>query len=145
MGWKERQGQLTMAKLTAKQQAFCEEYMIDLNATQACIRAGYSESTAKEMGYENLTKPHIAEVIGELQAKRSAKTEITAEWVLSGIKANTAKAEQDDNLAMAFKGYELAGRHLALFTDNTSHSGAIVTDMSNWSEAQVDEFIASHK
>jgi hypothetical protein len=49
--------------------------------------------------------------------KRSAKTEITAEWVLSGIKETTIKAVNDDNHAMAFKGYELAGKHLKLFTD----------------------------
>lgn len=113
-----------MAKLTAKQQAFCEEYLIDLNATQAAIRAGYSEKTASEMGYENLGKPQIAEVIAELMDKRSAKTELTADWVIKGILANTRKAEQDDNLAMAFKGYELGGRHLKMFTDKTELTGA---------------------
>lgn len=72
---------ITLA-LTAKQQRFVEEYLIDLNATQAAIRAGYSESTAKEMGYENLTKPHIQEKIQELMAERSARTQITADMVL---------------------------------------------------------------
>lgn len=52
-----------MAKLTAKQQRFCDEYLIDLNATQAAIRAGYSEKTAKSIGQENLTKPDIKEYI----------------------------------------------------------------------------------
>jgi phage terminase small subunit len=106
-----------MAKLTTKQEAFCKEYLIDLNATQAAIRAGYSEKTAYSIGNENLSKPEIAERIQEAMAKRSAETEITAEWVLKGIKATTVKAELDDNLAMAFKGYELAGKHLKLFTD----------------------------
>ena len=46
-------------KLTAKQQKFIDEYLIDLNATQAAIKAGYNEKCAKEIGYENLTKPHI--------------------------------------------------------------------------------------
>lgn len=50
-------------KLTPKQQLFCDEYLIDLNATQAAIRAGYSEKTAKEIGCENLTKPHIRDYI----------------------------------------------------------------------------------
>ena len=113
-----------MPKLTAKQQAFCEEYLVDLNATQAAIRAGYSEKTASEMGYENLSKPQIAEVITELMAKRSAKTELTADWVIKGILANTLRAEQDDNLAMAFKGYELGGRHLKMFTDKQEITGA---------------------
>lgn len=51
-----------MAGLTDKQQRFVDEYLIDLNATQAAIRAGYSEKTAKEIGSENLTKPNIAKV-----------------------------------------------------------------------------------
>ena len=52
-----------MAKMTAKQKRFCDEYLIDLNATQAAIRAGYSENTAKQIGQENLTKPDLQEYI----------------------------------------------------------------------------------
>lgn len=52
-----------MAKLTAKQQRFCDEYLVDLNATQAAIRAGYSEKTAAVIATENLRKPNIAEYI----------------------------------------------------------------------------------
>ena len=54
---------MVVAKLTAKQRRFCDEYLIDLNATQAAIRAGYSEKTAKSIGQENLTKPDIKEYI----------------------------------------------------------------------------------
>lgn len=59
-----------MAGLTDKQQRFVDEYLIDLNATQAAIRAGYSEKTANEIGAENLAKPSIAKAIAEAQAKR---------------------------------------------------------------------------
>lgn len=52
-----------MANLTAKQQRFCDEYLIDLNATQAAIRAGYSEKTAKQIAAENLSKPYLKEYI----------------------------------------------------------------------------------
>ncbi len=52
-----------MAKMTAKQQRFCDEYLIDMNAAQAAIRAGYSKKTAKQIGQENLTKPDLAEYI----------------------------------------------------------------------------------
>lgn len=52
-----------MAKLTAKQQRFCDEYLIDLNATQAAIRAGYSEKTAYRTGADNLRKPQIKSYI----------------------------------------------------------------------------------
>ena len=71
-----------MANLTPKQQRFVEEYLKDLNATQAAIRAGYSEKTAKEIGSENLTKPNIAKAIQEAQNKRTKQTEIDAAYVL---------------------------------------------------------------
>lgn len=74
-----------MAELTSKQRRFVEEYLIDLNATQAAIRAGYSEKTAGSVGSENLQKPEIAEAIGEAQAKRSKRTEITQDRVLQEL------------------------------------------------------------
>ena len=58
------------SELTAKQQTFCDEYLIDLNATQAAIRAGYSKKTAKSIGQENLTKPDIAEYIEQRLSDR---------------------------------------------------------------------------
>lgn len=70
------------SNLTDKQKIFCEEYLIDLNATQSAIRAGYSEKTAKQIGTENLSKPALAEYIAELKAKRSESTAINAAWVL---------------------------------------------------------------
>lgn len=71
-----------MAKLTDKQELFAREYLKDLNATQAAIRAGYSEKTAKETGYENLTKPHIQELIAELNKDRLDRLQINADYVL---------------------------------------------------------------
>ena len=71
-----------MAKMTAKQQLFCDEYLIDLNATQAAIRAGYSEKTARKIGQENLTKPDIQEYIQKKKADREQRTEITQDMVL---------------------------------------------------------------
>lgn len=68
--------------LTPKQRYFCEEYLVDLNATQAAIRAGYSEKTARQTGQENLSKPDIQAYIAEGMAKRSARTEITVDRVL---------------------------------------------------------------
>ena len=59
-----------MAKMTAKQQRFCDEYLIDLNATQAAIRAGYSEKTAKVIAAENLTKPNLKTYIDERMAEK---------------------------------------------------------------------------
>lgn len=59
-----------MAKMTEKQKRFCDEYLIDLNATQAAIRAGYSENTARQIANENLTKPYIRQYIDERLAEK---------------------------------------------------------------------------
>ena len=62
-----------MEKMTAKQQRFCDEYLIDLNATQAAIRAGYSKKTATVIGAENLTKPYIKEYIEKRMAEKESE------------------------------------------------------------------------
>lgn len=74
-----------MSKLTDKQRAFIHEYMIDKNATQAAIRAGYSKSTARMIGSENLAKPAIKAEIDKLLNKLNEKAGLTAELVLSSI------------------------------------------------------------
>lgn len=60
-----------MANLTPKQQRFVEEYLIDLNATQSAIRAGYSEKTADSIGLQLLRKTQVAEAIAGAKAERS--------------------------------------------------------------------------
>jgi len=69
-------------KLTAKQQCFVAEYLVDMNATQAAIRAGYSAKTAGAIGDEVLKKPEIAEAIKSAMDARSERTEITQDMVL---------------------------------------------------------------
>ena len=59
--------------MTAKQMRFCDEYLIDLNATQAAIRAGYSKKTARVIGQENLLKPAIKEYIDNRMAEKEAE------------------------------------------------------------------------
>ena len=72
--------------MTPKQARFVQEYMVDLNGTQAAIRAGYSEKTAQEIASENLSKPIIASAIESHQADRAANVGIDAEWVLRRYK-----------------------------------------------------------
>ena len=76
-----------MAKLTEKQKRFVAEYMVDLNATAAARRAGYSEKTAEVIGYENLRKPQIMAAIHERQQNLQGKLEITQEAVLQELAA----------------------------------------------------------
>jgi len=71
--------------LNARQVRFVEEYLVDFNATQAAIRAGYSKRTASEQGYDLLRKPQIAEAIQAKQRELSAKTGITVERVVQEL------------------------------------------------------------
>lgn len=134
-----------MNDLTPKQEMFCKEYIIDLNATQAAIRAGYSEKTAKEIGCENLTKPNVSKRVQELLDERSKRTEISADYVLNGIKELTERCIQAVPVVQdgeptgeykfeanaALKGYELLGKHLKLFTDKIEHAGGVtIKDIS---------------
>lgn len=73
-----------MAKLTDKQKRFCEEYLVDLNATQAAIRAGYKNA---DIGRRLVTKSHVSKYIEELKSDRSKRTEITADRVLEELAA----------------------------------------------------------
>lgn len=68
--------------MTNKQKRFCEEYLIDLNATQAAVRAGYSTSTAGAIGAENLKKPQIRACIDKALAEQSKRTGVTADRVV---------------------------------------------------------------
>lgn len=71
--------------MTKKQKRFVEEYLIDLNATQAAIRAGYSPDTAKSIGSENLTKPDIQARIAKAMAERSKRTGVNADRVVTEL------------------------------------------------------------
>ena len=71
------------SKLTEKQKRFCDEYIIDCNATQAAIRAGYSENSAKEIGAENLTKPLIKSYIDARMAEKRKPIIATQDEVLA--------------------------------------------------------------
>lgn len=74
-----------MAELNERQKRFCSEYIIDLNGTQAAIRAGYSPKTANRIASENLSKPDIQNVIDKLINDREKRTNITQEFVLNEL------------------------------------------------------------
>lgn len=74
-------------RLTAKQQAFVTEYLVDLNATQAAIRAGYSEKNADKIGSELLGKTGVAEAVQAALNERAKRTEITADRVIAELAA----------------------------------------------------------
>lgn len=121
--------------LTDKQAKFVDEYLIDLNATQAAIRAGYSANRASEIGYQQLRKTTVQEAIAEAMEKRSKRVQRTADDVMRDLAAIRADAMQivrdkDGNAVMldkpsAIKTLELEGKHLAMWTDKQQLSGDV--------------------
>ena len=127
-----------MAKLTAKQQRFCDEYLIDLNATQAAIRAGYSKKTANRIGTENLSKLVIREYIENRRAEKEAalianQDEVlkyltsvlrgqskSTEIVIEGLGDGSTKArkmEKEPSEKDKLKAAELLGKRYGLYTE----------------------------
>lgn len=115
---KQQQNTVEPTKLTPKQEKFCREYIVDLNAKQAAIRAGYAKKTAKVIACQNLTKLNVRNFIAELQQTTAKKTELTAERVLTELSniGFSDEVRMNDKL----KALELLGKHLSLFTDNIS-------------------------
>jgi len=110
---------------------FCREYLIDLNATQACIRAGYSKKTARSVGSENLTKPCIQKEIQRLKAKRYEKIDLTIDKVLKDLEYVRQKTLGEGQYSVSLKATELQGKHLAMFTDKTQVEGEVSMPIIN--------------
>lgn len=111
--------------LTPKQARFVDEYLIDLNATQAAIRAGYSARTAQQAGAENLSKPVIQAAIQAKQADRAARVELTTDFVVNELRAIVR--DKDTPTGAKVQALGLLGKHLAMFTDKIQHAGTIKT------------------
>ena len=120
--------------VTPKQKRFCEEYLVDCNATQAAIRAGYSEKTAKTIGSENMAKPDIKSYIDERLSEMQSKTIADATEVLQYLTSVLRGDVKDETLRFVGDGYqektkiqvgakdrtkaaELLGKRYGLFTD----------------------------
>lgn len=111
--------------LGARQLRFIQEYLVDLNATQAAIRAGYAKKTAKEIGCENLTKPNIAAKIAELQAERAQRVGVDADEVLEHLNA-IATSDIRDYLSFGPNGVTL--KDSSLLTDKQARAIAKVKE-----------------
>lgn len=134
--------------LSDKQRRFVQEYLVDLNATQAAIRAGYSERTASRIGPQLIGKNWVREAIEKAQAKRAQRVEVTQDYVISNLveiversmqrapvtnrKGEQIKDSKGRNVwcfdaKAANKALELLGKHLGLFSDRvqTEVSGGL--------------------
>ncbi len=125
-----------MAKpLTPKQEIFCLEYLIDLNATQAAIRAGYSEKTAHSIGNENLIKPAIQARIADAMKERSESTKIDAAYVLkmsNELLLRCMVDGEDFSPSGAGKALDLIGKHVNVqaFNEKSTNETTLKVDKS---------------
>ncbi|MGN1031660.1 MAG: terminase small subunit [Butyricicoccaceae bacterium] len=128
--------------MTEKQKRFADEYLVDSNATQAAVRAGYSKKTAGSIGQENLKKPEIKSYIDEELARLKAENIADAQEVMEYLTSVLRGESRSSVLCMAgegtqeviekppdekekLKAAELLGRRYSLFTDKMSVSGAV--------------------
>lgn len=139
---------MTDKKLTPKQELFVQEYLKDLNATQAAIRAGYSENTARAIGQENLTKPVIKAAVEKAMSERVERIQVDQDYVLRVItetiercmqaapvrdaQGNPVMVETPDgevvpayafNPQAVLKGAELLGKHKGMFVEKREVTG----------------------
>ena len=146
--------------LTQRQSRFVAEYLIDLNGTQAAIRAGYSAKTANEQASRLLANVNIQAAIQEAMKARQERTELTAQSVIDDIQAikldamkeiadNNGNMRMSDRTA-ALKATELIGKHIGMFRERvelTGRNGGQVQvsniDVSNISTAALAELMAA--
>lgn len=108
--------------LTPKQERFVQEYLVDLNATAAAIRAGYKETTAAQQGHNLLRKPAIELAVQAARADLAKRTEVTQDYVIKKLKEIVEKEAadcQDSNLKYSNKirALELIGKYLGMFAE----------------------------
>lgn len=124
-----------MIRLTVKQKRFCDEYLIDCNATQAAIRAGYSKKTAGAVGYENLKKPQIKEYIDQqlkmIENNNIADAQEVMEYLTNVMRGESRSSvlsmcgdgmqtviEKPPDEKEKIKAAELIGKRYGMFKDN---------------------------
>ena len=114
-----------MANLTPKQQRFVEEYLIDLNATQAAIRAGYSEKTAQEQSSRLLSNVMVQEAVQKAKNKLSERTELTVDMVVQGLLKEAQDYAEGSTQSARVSAWAHLGKHLGMFKDKIEHSGKL--------------------
>jgi len=143
-----KKAQETPPKLTPKQQRFVQEYLIDLNASQAAARAGYSKKTSDQLGYQLLQKASVQAAIQQGQKKAAEKAELSVDWVVGRLRTVAERCMQNEPvldrkgepvlvetptgaLAPAYvfqanaanRSLELLGKHVGMFPDRVEHTG----------------------
>lgn len=133
--------------LTDKQQRFVDEYLVDLNATQAAVRAGYSENTARSIGSENLSKPDIQEAIAARRLAIQRETGITVASVLEGLYREATREGEGTSHAARVSAWSWLGKHFGAWVERVEHGGEIKTgrDMSDEElQNRISAFMPQH-
>jgi len=136
--------------LKAKQDIFCQEYLRDLNATQAAIRAGYSQDTAGSIGHDLLKKPEIIAEIDRLKLERSRETKIDAAWLLKRFAdeadADVADLYDEDGRLKPVKDWPMIWRQglVAGVKTSVSEDGVAIIDVKLSDRVRRLELIGKH-
>ena len=127
--------------LTDKQAAFVREYLVDLNASAAARRAGYSEKTAGFIGHENLKKPKIAAQIEDAMSERAQQAQVTAQMVIEGLLSEAEYHGEGASHSARVSAWEKLGKHLGLFTDRHEHT--FKRDPREMTDEELEEALAN--
>ena len=111
------------AALTAKQQRFCEEYLKDLNASRAVLRAGYKTANANRIGHELMQKEGVRFALDGLMTERADKVKVDANFVIQKVLKSLERAENKENETAVLRAAELLAKHLGMFVEKTEISG----------------------
>ena len=117
---------LMMPKLTPKQARFVEEYLIDLNATQAAIRAGYSDKFSNSNAPKLLQNTAIAEAIKEAQAKLSEACQVSQKMVIDGLLVEARLKGDGSSHSARVSAWGLLGKHLGMFVEKTENKTEVI-------------------
>jgi phage terminase small subunit len=143
--------------VTARQKRFVQEYLLDLNASQAAVRAGYSVRTAGEQGYENLKKPEIQMAIKKAVAARNERTELTQDWVIARLLEVVQRSMQAVPVlnrqgketgeyvfqgSVANRALELLGKHQGMFAEKSKDPRDKETDKTEMTSKEIEKQLA---
>ena len=109
--------------MTPRKQRFVDEYLVDLNATQAAIRAGYSARTAEQQGPRLLGNVEIAQAVQAAQQARSHRVLINQDDVLRGLRREATLEGEGSSHAARVSAWGLIGKHLGMFVERRQQLG----------------------
>lgn len=118
-----------MRELNDKQAAFVREYLVDFNATQAAIRAGYSKKTAGSQAHDLLKKPEVQAALSEGQKRLAEATETEAEWIRRRLKEEATDFTEFASHSARIRALELLGKINGVFELDNKQKGEAAVAM----------------